>query len=236
MAWYRQATNHYLNQCWPRLLPPYGVSRPQCVKETVKQSSVGTITVPSGVFHNMLDWVKLMVRSTRGQNGTLASPSECKCRTLSSLKATRGTSKYQGPVSIYGPFSMYLNFHYMRPSYYIFITGIPLLVNQPRYIEQTPRLSQKFYKRHQNKRILTDEYCLKCPGSQYFLQCVIFPICQNFQTTSYKLNTPFILDWCRPCLAAILCNMVRIFRRCHLLYLFRKCNISHFVVGIKFKF
>ena len=31
MAWCRQATNHCLNQCWPRSLPPYGVTRPQWV-------------------------------------------------------------------------------------------------------------------------------------------------------------------------------------------------------------
>ena len=29
MAWCRQATSHYLSQCWPRSLPPYGVTRPQ---------------------------------------------------------------------------------------------------------------------------------------------------------------------------------------------------------------
>ena len=32
MAWCRQAISHYLNQCWPRSLPPYGVARPQWVK------------------------------------------------------------------------------------------------------------------------------------------------------------------------------------------------------------
>ena len=31
MAWCHQATSHYLNQCWPRYLPPYGVTRPQWV-------------------------------------------------------------------------------------------------------------------------------------------------------------------------------------------------------------
>ena len=31
MAWCRQATRHYMNQCWPRSLPPYGVTRPQWV-------------------------------------------------------------------------------------------------------------------------------------------------------------------------------------------------------------
>ena len=32
VAWCRQATSRYLNQCWSRTLPPYGVTRPQWVK------------------------------------------------------------------------------------------------------------------------------------------------------------------------------------------------------------
>ena len=32
MAWCRQATSHYMSQCWPRSLSPYGVTRPQWVK------------------------------------------------------------------------------------------------------------------------------------------------------------------------------------------------------------
>ena len=31
MAWYRQATSHNLNQCWPRSPTPCGVTRPQWV-------------------------------------------------------------------------------------------------------------------------------------------------------------------------------------------------------------
>ena len=31
MAWCRQATSHYLSQCWPRSPMPYGVTRPQWV-------------------------------------------------------------------------------------------------------------------------------------------------------------------------------------------------------------
>ena len=31
MVWCRQATNHYLSQCWPRFMSPYGVTRPQWV-------------------------------------------------------------------------------------------------------------------------------------------------------------------------------------------------------------
>ena len=32
MAWCRQATSHYLNQCCPSYMAPYGVTRPQWVK------------------------------------------------------------------------------------------------------------------------------------------------------------------------------------------------------------
>ena len=33
MAWCHQATSHYRSQCWPRSLSPYGVTRPQWVKQ-----------------------------------------------------------------------------------------------------------------------------------------------------------------------------------------------------------
>ena len=38
MAWCHQATSHYLSQCWPRSMLPYGVIRPQWVKwkQTIK--------------------------------------------------------------------------------------------------------------------------------------------------------------------------------------------------------
>ena len=32
MAWCRQATYNYLNQCWLRPMSPYGVTGPQCIK------------------------------------------------------------------------------------------------------------------------------------------------------------------------------------------------------------
>ena len=31
MAWCRQATSHYLSQCWPRFMSPYSVTMPQWV-------------------------------------------------------------------------------------------------------------------------------------------------------------------------------------------------------------
>ena len=32
MAWYHQTSSHYLNQCWPSFVTPYGITRPQWVK------------------------------------------------------------------------------------------------------------------------------------------------------------------------------------------------------------
>ena len=34
MAWCRQATSHYLSQCWPSSMSPYGVTRPQWVNSS----------------------------------------------------------------------------------------------------------------------------------------------------------------------------------------------------------
>ena len=35
MAWWRQATSHYLSRCWPRSLSSYGVIRPQWVNSAI---------------------------------------------------------------------------------------------------------------------------------------------------------------------------------------------------------
>ena len=37
MAWCRQAASHYVGQCWPRSLSPYGVTRPQWVNAALSQ-------------------------------------------------------------------------------------------------------------------------------------------------------------------------------------------------------
>ena len=39
MAWCRQATSHYLSQCWPGSMSPYGVTRPQWVIKDVGESN-----------------------------------------------------------------------------------------------------------------------------------------------------------------------------------------------------
>ena len=47
MAWCRQATSHYLNQCWPRSLSLYSVTRPQWVN-FIQRSAPGSISKSCG--------------------------------------------------------------------------------------------------------------------------------------------------------------------------------------------
>ena len=49
MAWCRQATSHYLSQCWPRSLLPHGVTRPQWVNSTVVLKNI-----PESLRHNSM--------------------------------------------------------------------------------------------------------------------------------------------------------------------------------------
>ena len=39
MAWCRQATSHYLSQCWPRYLSSYGMTRPQWVNSVTPEQN-----------------------------------------------------------------------------------------------------------------------------------------------------------------------------------------------------
>ena len=57
MAWCRQATSHYLSQCWPRSMTLYGITRPQWVNSFYGRKSFGledrehvsvSIQAPSG--------------------------------------------------------------------------------------------------------------------------------------------------------------------------------------------
>ena len=51
MAWCRQAANHYLSQCWPRYMSPYGVIRPQWVKEGKIYSLSSSVSLPASRTH-----------------------------------------------------------------------------------------------------------------------------------------------------------------------------------------
>ena len=52
MAWCRQATSHYLSQCCPRSLSPYGVTRPKWVKDTPE------LNVKYKIYReSLIDWI-----------------------------------------------------------------------------------------------------------------------------------------------------------------------------------
>ena len=50
MAWCRQAPSHYLSQCWPSSMSPYGVTRPQCVNRT-SDASLSVWPSGTGLLH-----------------------------------------------------------------------------------------------------------------------------------------------------------------------------------------
>ena len=60
MAWCRQATSHYLSQCWPRSLSPYGVTRLQWVNLAIFKlvSRIDTLHVSCVIV------IKLMPKET----------------------------------------------------------------------------------------------------------------------------------------------------------------------------
>ena len=61
MAWCRQATSHYLSQCCPRFLSPYGVSRSQWVKvPRWITSSVSVLNLDTCMYYFGNPWI-LMV-------------------------------------------------------------------------------------------------------------------------------------------------------------------------------
>ena len=84
MAWCRQATSHYLTQCWPRFLSPYGVTRPQWVNTSRPRQNgrhfaesifkciflnedvwfpvkISVKFIPKGPINNFPDLVQIMV-------------------------------------------------------------------------------------------------------------------------------------------------------------------------------
>ena len=64
MAWCRQATSHYLNQCWPRSPTPYGVTRPQCrIYASVDRVSIGSDNGLSPIWCQAIIWINAGILS-----------------------------------------------------------------------------------------------------------------------------------------------------------------------------
>ena len=60
MAWCLMAPSHYLRQCWPRYMSPYGVTRPQWVKIGWSNGLVpsGNKQLPEVYWHFYLPWAR----------------------------------------------------------------------------------------------------------------------------------------------------------------------------------
>ena len=59
IAWCRQATSHYLSQCWPRSMSPNGVTRPQWVYSSVAKSPsnfIGGLAKNGGACFTDRNW------------------------------------------------------------------------------------------------------------------------------------------------------------------------------------
>ena len=57
MAWCRQATRHYLSQCWHISLPPYGVNRPKWVNINTPHSQyMPPFRVETGQSYHAVLW------------------------------------------------------------------------------------------------------------------------------------------------------------------------------------
>ena len=67
MAWCRQATSHYLSQCWPRSLSPYGITRPLWVNMSSNHGSLDKVKATSGHIvanksHTECEWKQVLWR------------------------------------------------------------------------------------------------------------------------------------------------------------------------------
>ena len=96
MAWCRQATSHYLIQCWPRSLSPYGVTRPQWVNsfwpcETIWQHRSGSTLFQVMVCcwrHRAITWTNVDWSSERSSGIHLRAISLTKSISKMGLRIT----------------------------------------------------------------------------------------------------------------------------------------------------
>ena len=82
MAWCRQATSHYLSQCWPSSMSPYGITRPQWINSSCYRVKIFTFrnflkfftgfpfqtVIPFSVWGRFFCWFPRGWRTTRSQN------------------------------------------------------------------------------------------------------------------------------------------------------------------------
>ena len=70
MAWCRQATSHYMSQCWPRSLSPSGVTRPEWIKfmSTSCEIAHRWMLQNTDTFDDKSTFVQVMARCCRASH------------------------------------------------------------------------------------------------------------------------------------------------------------------------
>ena len=76
MAWCRQATSHYMSQCWPRSLSPYDITRPQWLWWYMYFAAEDIILHSKGVFRYLLSHMLL----THNKMYTIWSRGRCRIK------------------------------------------------------------------------------------------------------------------------------------------------------------
>ena len=88
MTWCRQATNHYLDQRWPRSMSPYGITRPQWVnvmrKERLRQRKRDKAAMARYCSMSSMDSVSVLLDSAE-EEGLDSSECESSSSTLKSV-------------------------------------------------------------------------------------------------------------------------------------------------------
>ena len=81
MVWCRQATSHYLNQCWPSSVMPYSICGPQCVNYCTSAAIVLTsffwnipVSAPGPIFCLLLSGSLGYAQPITGQVTELTCP------------------------------------------------------------------------------------------------------------------------------------------------------------------
>ena len=88
MAWCRQATSHYLSQCWPRSLSSNGITRPQWVKWIVQSLLIFSFVFCADTSCFNFDWNSgFEIKGSGGAKCWLIAPkcskvTECRSKVL----------------------------------------------------------------------------------------------------------------------------------------------------------
>ena len=106
MAWCHQATSHYLSQCWPCCMSPFGITRPQWVhvlnlfwkyKSNFEVSAISFIFFRNHPQSNQ--WSGYLCRhfSRTGQEDAPCCHVECWGHTPTQTEDLKGQGQCQGP-------------------------------------------------------------------------------------------------------------------------------------------